>query len=88
MPAVGESDIGLFSLSPEAYYDLLPEFGRDVPQATVTHERNFLPFFPWLVQLGHSVITFPSTNELEAIGINTPQDRSRIEGYLRDLEQQ
>ena len=88
MPPVGESDMGLFSLSPEAYYDLLPQFGREATQATTTHERNFLPFLPWLVQRGLSVITFPSTNELEAIGINTPDDRLRVEAYLRNLEKQ
>jgi bifunctional UDP-N-acetylglucosamine pyrophosphorylase / glucosamine-1-phosphate N-acetyltransferase len=86
MPAVGESDMGLFSLSPGAYFDLLPEFGRETIQASATRERNFLPFIPWLAQQGHSVVTFPSTNELEAIGINTPEDRRRLEEYLRQLE--
>lgn len=87
MPPAGESDMGLFSLSPEAYYELLPEFGRHAVQASATRERNFLPFLPWLVQRGHPVLTFPSTSELEAIGINTPDDRQRLEAYLRDLDQ-
>ena len=34
MPAVGESDMGLFSLSRDAYLNLLPQFGRDAKQAT------------------------------------------------------
>jgi bifunctional UDP-N-acetylglucosamine pyrophosphorylase/glucosamine-1-phosphate N-acetyltransferase len=88
MPEVGESDMGLFSLSPDAYFTLLPQFGDETAQAASTRERNFLPFLPWLVQRGHSVLTFPSTNELEAIGVNTPDDRRRLETYLRDLEQQ
>jgi bifunctional UDP-N-acetylglucosamine pyrophosphorylase/glucosamine-1-phosphate N-acetyltransferase len=87
MPPVGESDVGLFSLSPDAYFTLLPRFAREATWATATRERNFLPFMPWLVQRGHVVLTFPSTNELEAIGINTPDDRRRLEAYLRDLEQ-
>ena len=87
MPQIGESDMGLFSLSPDAYCNLLPQFGSEATQATSTRERNFLPFLPWLVQRGHSVLTFPSTNELEAIGVNTPDDRRRLEAYLRDLEQ-
>jgi bifunctional UDP-N-acetylglucosamine pyrophosphorylase / glucosamine-1-phosphate N-acetyltransferase len=87
MPEVGESDMGLFSLSPEAYFNLLPRFSGDATQATSTHERNFLPFLPWLTQRGHSVVTFPATNELEAVGINTPDDRRRLEAYLRSLEQ-
>ena len=88
MPPVGESDMGLFSLSPEAYFDWLPEFGLEAAQASATRERNFLPFIPWLVRRGHPVVTFPSANELEAIGINTPDDRRRLEAYLRTLEQQ
>lgn len=86
MPDVGESDMGLFSLSASAYSSLLPQFGREVRQASRTGERNFLPFLPWLALRGHSVLTFPSTNEIEAIGINTPDDLRRLEAYLRDLE--
>lgn len=88
MPPVGESDMGLFSLSAEAYLDLLPAFGREAGASTATRERNFLPFIPWLERRGHSVMTFPSTNELEAIGVNTPDDRRRLESYLRTLEPQ
>jgi hypothetical protein len=33
MPSVGESDMGLFSLSPEAYFELLPEFSLEAAQA-------------------------------------------------------
>src|SRR5688572_21567612 len=29
MPAVGESDMGLFSLSPDAYFGLLPQFSTE-----------------------------------------------------------
>ncbi|HUP38607.1 MAG TPA: NTP transferase domain-containing protein [Vicinamibacterales bacterium] len=86
MPAVGESDMGLFSLSPEAYFTLLPQFSSEATQASATRERNFLPFLPWLVQRGHSVVTFPSTNDMESVGINTPDDRRRLEDYLRDME--
>ena len=88
MPAEGESDMGLFSLSPDAYFTLLPQFGRETTVSSSTRERNFLPFMPWLVDRGHDVMTFPATNELEAIGVNTPDDRRRLETYLRSLEQQ
>ena len=87
MPQVGESDMGLFSLSPDAYFNLLPQFSGDTTQAAATRERNFLPFLPWLAQRGLQVVTFPATNELEAVGINTPDDRRRLEAYLRELEQ-
>jgi bifunctional UDP-N-acetylglucosamine pyrophosphorylase/glucosamine-1-phosphate N-acetyltransferase len=86
MPAIGESDMGLFSLSAEGYFSCLPEFGKDAAASPGTRERNFLPFIPWLVRHGHSVRTFPSTNEIEAIGVNSPDDRRRLEEYLRELE--
>jgi bifunctional UDP-N-acetylglucosamine pyrophosphorylase/glucosamine-1-phosphate N-acetyltransferase len=86
MPSVGESDMGLFSLSPGAFFNQLPRFGRETAQARGTRERNFLPFLPWLTGHGQAVMTFASTNDMEAIGINTPEDRRRLEGYLRELE--
>jgi len=88
MPPIGESDMGLFSLSRDAYFNLLPRFGREAPHAQGTQERNFLPFLPWLAERGHAVLTFASTNEIEAIGVNTPEDRRRLEVYLRELEHQ
>ena len=39
MPAVGESDMGLFSLSPDAYFNLLPQFGREA-DAGDSHARE------------------------------------------------
>jgi bifunctional UDP-N-acetylglucosamine pyrophosphorylase / glucosamine-1-phosphate N-acetyltransferase len=82
MPAVGESDMGLFSLSGEAYFDRLVEFARRVEPATRTRERNFLPFIAWLSQQGADVQTFAGRDEQEAIGINTPDDLRLVERYL------
>jgi bifunctional UDP-N-acetylglucosamine pyrophosphorylase / glucosamine-1-phosphate N-acetyltransferase len=86
MPPVGESDMGLFSLSPQAFFVELPQFGLETTQAQGTRERNFLPFMPWLTGRGQAVVTFPSTNGMEAIGINTPDDRRRLEQYLKGLD--
>ena len=86
MPPVGESDMGLFSLSPEAFFKWLPRFGAEGVSRLATRERNFLPFIPWMAQRGHRVLTFPCTNEMEALGINTPDDRLRIEQYLRERD--
>jgi bifunctional UDP-N-acetylglucosamine pyrophosphorylase/glucosamine-1-phosphate N-acetyltransferase len=88
MPPTGESDMGLFSLSPEAYFTWLPRFGTETQRAATTGERNFLPFVPWLARQGHRVVTFPCTNEMEAIGINTPHDLQRLERYLVERERQ
>ena len=86
MPEVGESDMGLFSLSPAAFFNALPVFGREATSAAATHERNFLPFMPWLAARGGHVLTFPSTSEVEAIGVNTPDDLNRVEQYLREID--
>jgi bifunctional UDP-N-acetylglucosamine pyrophosphorylase/glucosamine-1-phosphate N-acetyltransferase len=85
MPPVGESDMGLFSLSADAYFNALPQFGLDTTQSQGTRERNFLPFLPWLTERGQEVLTFPSTHGMEAIGVNTPDDQRRLEEYLRGL---
>lgn len=82
MPAVGESDMGLFSLSHDAYFDRLVEFAAHVEPATKTRERNFLPFIAWLTQQGADVQTFPCQDVEEAIGINTPDDLRVVERYL------
>jgi bifunctional UDP-N-acetylglucosamine pyrophosphorylase/glucosamine-1-phosphate N-acetyltransferase len=83
MPAVGESDMGLFALSLRAYRDLLPMYAADVTIGGGTGERNFLPFIPWADAHGEAVVTFPSTDPREAIGVNTPGDLARVEAYLR-----
>ncbi len=82
MPAVGESDMGLFSLSRTAYFNRLVAFAAQVEPATKTRERNFLPFIPWLSEQGEAVQTFPCRDHEEAIGINTPDDLHVIERYL------
>ena len=81
MPDVGESDMGLFGMSSTTYLDLLPRYGREASIGQVTGERNFLPFIPW-VAARHDVATFPSVDELEAVGVNTPAELALVERYL------
>jgi bifunctional N-acetylglucosamine-1-phosphate-uridyltransferase/glucosamine-1-phosphate-acetyltransferase GlmU-like protein len=81
MPGVGESDMGLFALSATAYQELLPRYARDVALGHLTGERNFLPFIPWLAD-EHEVVTFPAVDEVEAIGVNTPEELTIVERYL------
>lgn len=83
MPVVGESDMGLFNLSGDAYLDLLPRFGTEAQPAPGTGERNFLPFIPWL-QRRATVSTVAATHALESVGINTPEELERVAAYLRD----
>jgi bifunctional N-acetylglucosamine-1-phosphate-uridyltransferase/glucosamine-1-phosphate-acetyltransferase GlmU-like protein len=82
MPAEGESDMGLFALTREAFCDDLEEYARDVPAGTLTAERNFLPFIPWLARR-RPVVTFACADPMESVGINTPAELSQVETWLR-----
>jgi len=82
MPAEGESDMGLFSLSREAFERDLQEYARVVTPGHATGERNFLPFIPWLAAR-KPVVTFPCTDPMEAVGINTPEELQAVEAWLR-----
>jgi bifunctional N-acetylglucosamine-1-phosphate-uridyltransferase/glucosamine-1-phosphate-acetyltransferase GlmU-like protein len=81
MPADGESEIGVFSLSARAYLRDLSDFARAAGIGTATRERNFLPFIPWLATRS-GVSTFPCHDPTEAVGINTPEDLKLVEAYL------
>lgn len=82
MPEIGESDMGLFALSAEACFRLLPQFASEIVTGAGTGERNFLPFIPWVAQR-RPVVTFPSEDPEEAIGVNTPEDLHAVEAYLQ-----
>jgi CTP:molybdopterin cytidylyltransferase MocA len=67
------------------HLDLLPAYAREVSIGTTTGERNFLPFIAWLAasagRRGH-VVTFPAVDDMEAVGVNTPEELQRVERYL------
>jgi dolichol-phosphate mannosyltransferase len=81
MPEVGESEMGLFSLTREAYLDRLPAFAASPEIGTATGERNFLPFIPWVASRD-PVLTFEGTDDLEAVGVNTAEELRAVEQYL------
>jgi bifunctional N-acetylglucosamine-1-phosphate-uridyltransferase/glucosamine-1-phosphate-acetyltransferase GlmU-like protein len=85
LPAVGESDAGLFALSRRAYFELLPSFAGERGRGAATRERNFLPALPWLQAQG-PIVTFPVLEPIEAVGINTPEDLRRVEAHLRERD--
>jgi len=85
MPDRGESDAGLFALARDAYLMDLPDFARGAGSSAVTEERNFLPFIPWLAAR-QPVGTFSVIDAMEAVGVNTPEERRAMEQYLRSRE--
>jgi len=82
MPAVGESDMGLFSLSRRAFVDDLMDFATGAGTGEETGERNFLPFIPFADARG-GVVTFPCVDREESVGVNTPEDLAAVERYLQ-----
>lgn len=82
MPGEGESDMGVFAISREAFVRDLHEYASIVEPGRATGERNFLPFIPWLASRA-GVLTFPCTDPREAIGINTPEELRDVEEWLR-----
>ena len=84
MPAAGESEIGVFSLSRDAYLQELPRFAAEsaMEPGAATGERNFLPFIPWL-GARREVVTFPAMEDVEAVGVNTPDELAIVEAALR-----
>lgn len=82
MPDEGESDMGVFALSAEAFDRELENYARDVVPGRGTGERNFVPFVPYLAQRAR-VVTVACTDPREAIGINTPEDLAAVEQWLR-----
>lgn len=81
MPAVGETDMGLFSMRAAAAFDRLPEFAGESVRAEGTGERNYLPFIPWLNRR-EDVVSFSGTDRMETLGVNTPEERARMEAHL------
>jgi hypothetical protein len=81
LPEDGESDVGLFSLSREAFMEELPTFARQAAPGRRTGERNFLPFVSWMAARG-ALYTLPIAEPIEALGVNTPDDLARVEAEL------
>jgi bifunctional UDP-N-acetylglucosamine pyrophosphorylase / glucosamine-1-phosphate N-acetyltransferase len=81
MPARGDSDMGLFSLSFRAATVDLPAFASTATPDAGTGERNFLPFIPRAAACGEVVI-IEATDAIEAVGVNTPDDLALVEAHL------
>jgi len=82
MPARGESDMGVFSLSATAAFDWLPEYARTTGVGGGTGERNFLPFIAWAAARG-TVATCEPLDAREAVGINTPDELEHLARWMR-----
>ena len=73
--------MGLFSMSAHAASVDLPAFAAAATADAVTGERNFLPFIPHAAAHG-TVVTTTATEDIEAVGVNTPEELARVEAHL------
>ncbi|MGE0451976.1 MAG: NTP transferase domain-containing protein [Vicinamibacteria bacterium] len=85
LPEDGENDVGLFSLSRDAFAEELPAYARRPPAGRLTGERNFLPFLSWMAAR-RGLGTLPVALPIEALGVNTPAELARVEAELAARE--
>jgi bifunctional N-acetylglucosamine-1-phosphate-uridyltransferase/glucosamine-1-phosphate-acetyltransferase GlmU-like protein len=83
MPAEGEADMGLFALTRDTFEGDLLEYSRHPAVGAQTGERLFLPFVSWVAGR-RPVATFPCTDPMEAVGVNTPEQLRLMEAWLRE----
>ena len=81
MPERGESDMGLFDLSLDAYSRDLDQFASGPVPGGQTGERNFLPFIPWLAAR-RVVETVAGQSPIETVGVNTPEELRAVQDHL------
>lgn len=83
MPAVGESDCGLFFFRTKEIKEAIEKY-KDNQQlvGAATKELNFLPIIPLLSDSTGSVISLRIIETQETIGINTKEDAEEVEKYL------
>ncbi len=81
MPDIGNNDMGLFSLSLDAFQLMEREFSSIPELGEATGERNFLPFIPWLAER-ERVLSMKGTDEIETVGINTREEAAELESWL------
>lgn len=86
MPAVGQSDCGLFAFRTDALKNIFNhEVTHGITYSKGTQEWNFLPMLPQLDAAENSVIGLRITTYEETIGINDSQDVARLESYLKGV---
>jgi hypothetical protein len=73
--------MGLFSLSVRAAVQDLAAFAETALADAGTGERNFLPFIAYAAARG-KVATIAATEDIEAVGVNTPDDLALVEAHL------
>ncbi len=86
MPAIGESDCGLFACNTARLQEIFQlEMQKGITYSQATHEWNFLPLLPQFDSGGESVCALRLTSLEETIGVNDTRDAARLEKYLKGV---
>lgn len=84
MPATGESDTGFFCFETQALRELTVQL-REMPEGIgrLTREYNLLPVIPLAARQGRTVITPRLITLEETVGVNSKDDVTAVEAFLR-----
>jgi bifunctional UDP-N-acetylglucosamine pyrophosphorylase/glucosamine-1-phosphate N-acetyltransferase len=84
MPAVGESDCGLFAFNTKRLQEIFAlEIHKGISYSQATKEWNFLPMLPQF-ETGEESVNWLRLNSLEeTIGVNNKEEAAILEAYLR-----
>ena len=86
-PIVGESDAGLFSFSRDAFLDGTAAVCRGRSRRGARHGNAICCRSSRGSAERSEVVVFPCVDEMEAVGINTPEELKAVEGYLARRQQ-
>jgi HAD superfamily hydrolase (TIGR01509 family) len=87
MPAVGESDCGVFLVRREAFFERLRDYvEKPLERGAVTGEVNFLPFLVSERAGFRRICAMRGVDPRETLGVNTPEEAALAQRYLRELE--
>lgn len=86
MPAVGQSDTGLFALDTALLQEIFArELAKGITLSQGTKEWNFLPLLPQFERGGTSVNALLLDTPEETVGVNDARDVAILEAYFKTL---
>lgn len=87
MPAIGESDCGVFLVRREDFFARLADYvATPSERGQVTGEVNFLPFLVSERAGFERICALRGVDPKETLGVNTPEEAARAERYLSEFE--
>jgi len=87
MPAIGESDCGVFLVRRADFFERLAEYvAAPSERGRVTGEVNFLPFLVSERAGFQRICALRGVDARETLGVNTPEEAARAERYLGEFE--